>query len=195
MTIPNRSASGLLARVAGAALIAITFISIAKTPFAPRAAAQNAAGYSVDSKSADGLYSTTFTTPQGVIKVNLPDAMVAGDTVSGSIYTEPTGKNETERRQNLEELNGYVIDLVGQQTAVGDKTFARNITRTITIVLLHHQQSVATATIPILATAPPSPTQITMPTGGQQGRLMKIDCPCNGLFSPQDYVKVSGIAL
>jgi len=66
MTITNRSASALLARVAGAALIAITFISIAtKTPFAPRAAAQNAAGYRVDSRSANGLYITTFTTPQG----------------------------------------------------------------------------------------------------------------------------------
>ena len=74
----------MLARVAGAALIAITFISIAKTPFAPRAAAQNAAGYRVDSRSADGLYITTFTTPQGVIKVNLPDDMAAGDTISGS---------------------------------------------------------------------------------------------------------------
>jgi CHAT domain-containing protein/tetratricopeptide (TPR) repeat protein len=180
----------LLARVAGAALIAITFISIAKTPFAPRAAAQNAAGYRVDSSSADGLYATIFRTPQGTIKVNLPDVMVAGDTVSGSIYTEPSGKNETERRQNLEELNGYVIDLVGQQTAVGVRTFTRNITRTITIVLLHHEQSVATATIPILTTAFPSPTQFTMPTGGQQGRLLKIDCSCNGVFAPQDYVKV-----
>ena len=103
MTITNRSASALLARIAGAALIAITFISIAKTPFAPRAAAQNAPGYRVGSTSADGIYATIFTTPQGVIKVNLPDAMVAGDTVSGSIYTEPTGKNETERRQNLED--------------------------------------------------------------------------------------------
>src|SRR5258706_3532354 len=117
MTITNRSALALFARVAGAALITITFISIGKTPFAPRAAAQNAAGYSVDSRSADGLYATIFTTPQGVIKVNLPDAMVAGDTVSGSVYTEPTGKNETERRQNLDELHGYVIDLVRQQTA------------------------------------------------------------------------------
>jgi tetratricopeptide (TPR) repeat protein len=185
----------LLARVAGAALIAITFISIAKTPFAPRAAAQNATGYRVDSKSADGLYSTTLTTPQGVIKVNLPDAMVAGDTVSGSIYTEPTGKNETERRQNLEELNSYVIDLVGQQTAVGDRTFTRNINRTITIVLLHRGQSVATATIPVLVTAPPRPTQFTVPTGGQQGRLIQIDCPCNGVFSSQDYVRLGGTQL
>ena len=194
MTRATRSA--LLARVAGAASIAITFILIAaQTPFGPRAAAQNAAGYRVDAKPADGLYATTFTTPHGVIKVNLPDVMVAGDTVSGSIYTEPTGKNETERRQNLEELNSYVIDLVGQQTAVRDRTFTRNINRTITIVLLHHGQSVATATVPISVTAPPGPTQFTVPTGVQQGRLFKIDCPCNGLFSPQDSVKVGGISL
>src|SRR6185503_3442187 len=43
--------------------------------------------------------------------------------------------------------------------------------------------------------APPSPTQFTVPTGGQQGRLIQIDCPCNGLFSPQDYVRVGGISL
>src|SRR5580765_9046320 len=156
MTITTGSTSARLTRAAGAALIAFTFISIATlTPFAPRAAAQNATGYRVDSKSADGLYITTFTTPQGVIKVNLPNDMAAGDTVSGSIYAEPTGKNETERRQNLEELNRYVIDLVGQETAVGDRTFTRNIAGTITMGLLQHGQSLATAAIPILATAPP----------------------------------------
>ena len=195
MTITNRSVSAFLARVTGAVLIAITFISIAETPFAPRAAAQNAAGYRVDSNPAKLLYITTFTTPQGVIKVNLPDAMVAGDAVSGSIYTEPTGKNETERRQNLEELNSYVIDLVGQQTAVRDRTFTRNINRTITIVLLHHGQSVATATIPILVTAPTRPTQFTVPTGGQQGRLLQIDRSCNGVVSSQDYVRIGGTQL
>jgi CHAT domain-containing protein/tetratricopeptide (TPR) repeat protein len=200
MTITSRSTSASLARVAGAALIAITFVAFAtNTPFAPRAAAQNAAGYRVESKSADGLYATTFTTPQGTIKVNLPDDMAAGDTISGSVYTEPTGTNETERGQNLDELNGYVIDLAGQKTAVGERTFTRNInrsgTRPGTIVLLHHEQSVATATIPTLVTAPPRPTQFTVPTGGQQGRLLQIDCPCNGVFSPQDYVRVGGISL
>ena len=192
MTITNRSVSALLARVTGAVLIAMAFIAIANTPLSPRTAAQTAAGYRVDSRSADGLYATIFTTPHGTIKVNLPDAMVAGDTISGSIYTEPTGKDEAERRQNLEELNSYVIDLVGQETAVRDRTFARNINGTITIVLLRNGQSAATATIPILPTALPRPTQFTVPTGGQQGRLLKIDCPCNGAFAPQDYVTVGG---
>ncbi|MGH9873551.1 MAG: CHAT domain-containing protein [Pyrinomonadaceae bacterium] len=179
-----------------AALISISVVLIAgQTPLGTHAAAQNASGYRVDSNTANGLYTTTFTTPQGAIKVNLPDDMAAGDTVSGSIYTEPTGKNETERGQNLIELNGYAIDLEGQKTTVGTRTFSRSVHGTFSIVLLHHGQSVATTTIPISTTAPSNPTQFTLPTGGQQGRFIKIKGPCNGVFSPQDYVKVGGTTL
>src|SRR5882762_7305870 len=122
--------------VVAAALVTISLVLITnQTPLATLAAAQNATGYRVDSNTNNGLYVTNFTTPQGLIRVNLPEVMVAGDTVSGSIYTEPTGKNETDRSQNLEELNSYVIDLVGQETAVGDRTFTRSIKGTITIVL------------------------------------------------------------
>src|SRR5215470_20128516 len=105
MTITSRSTSVWLARVAGAALISIAFILIAPTtPFDPRAAAQNAAGFKVDFKSDNGLCTASFTTPQGIIRVNLPDDMAAGDTISGTVTTEPTGQNDAERAQNLTEL-------------------------------------------------------------------------------------------
>jgi CHAT domain-containing protein/tetratricopeptide (TPR) repeat protein len=197
MILKNRTAFDLLVRVAVVVLISLAFILIATstTQLTPRAAAQNAGGYRVESRSENGLAITIFTTPQGVIKLNLPDVMVAGDTVSGSIYPEPTGKNAAEQQQNLDELNGYVIDLVGQQTPVRDKTFTRNINGTVTIVLLHRGQRVANATVPVLATAPPRPTQFTVPTGGQQGRLFQIGCPCNGVFSAQDYVRIGETSL
>jgi len=187
----------LLARVAGAALIAITFISIAKTPFVPRAAAQNAAHYEIDSIFANGLSITTFTTPQGVIKVNLPDDMAAGDTISGTVTAEPTGQNDAERAQNLAELNRHVLVVEGQQTLVGAGTFSWSIPRPLntnskSMSLLQRGQSAATTTIPISATPPPSPSQFTIPTGGQQGRLIQIKGPGNGIFSPQDYVKIGG---
>lgn len=198
MTITNRSFSALLARVTGAALISIVFILIAtKTPFDPRAAAQNAAGYRVDSRSANGLNSTTFTTPQGVIKVNLPEDMAAGDTISGTVTAEPTGQNEAERAQNLAELKSHVLVFEGQQTPVGAGTFSWSIPRPLNmnsknISLLQRGQNAATSTIPISATPPPTPAQFTLPTGGQQGRLIQIKGPGNGIFSPQDYVKVGG---
>jgi CHAT domain-containing protein len=200
MTITNRSASALLARVAGAALIAIIFISIAKTPFAPRAAAQNVAGYRVDSSSANGLNITTFTTPQGVIKVNLPDDMAAGDTISGTVTAEPTGQNDAERAQNLAELKRHVLVVEGQQTLVGAGTFSWSIPRPLNpnsknFSLFQRGQNAATTTVPISATPPPSPSQFMIPTGGQQGRLIQIKGPGNGIFSPQDYVKVGGTIL
>ena len=191
----------MLARVAGAALIAITFISIAtKAPFAPRAAAQNAAGYRVDSRSADGLLVTTFTTPQGVIRVNLPEDMAAGDAISGTVSAEPTGQNDAERAQNLAELKRLVLVVEGQQTLVGAETFSWSIPRPLNsnsknISLLQRGQNAATTTIPISATPPPSPSQFTIPTGGQQGRLIQIKGPCNGIFSPQDFVKIGGTLL
>jgi CHAT domain-containing protein/tetratricopeptide (TPR) repeat protein len=201
MTITTRSTSGFLARVAGAALIAISFILIANPkPFAPRAAAQNAAGYSVEFKSANGLYTATFKTPQGLIKVNLPDDMAAGDTISGTITAEPGGQNDAERAQNLADLKSYALLVEGQQTLVGAETFSWSIPRPLNansknISLLRGSQNAATTTIPISATPPPSPSRFTIPTGGQQGQLIQIKGPGNGIFSPQDYVKVGGTML
>ena len=191
----------MLGRVAGVALISIALILIAtKTPFTPRAAAQNSAGYRVDSTSANGLYTATFTTPQGVIKVNLPDDMAAGDTISGTVTAESTGKNDAERAQNLAELNRHVLVVEGQQTPVGNGTFSWSIPRPLNpnsknISLLQRGQNAATTTIPIAATPPPSPSGFTLPTGGQQGRLIQIKGPGNGIFSPQDYVKVGGTTM
>src|SRR6266699_6865242 len=71
----------------------------------------NQIGYHVDTRTANGLFVTTFTTPQGKIKVNLTDDLAAGDTISGTVETEPAGKNDVERAQNQAELNGYVIEL------------------------------------------------------------------------------------
>jgi CHAT domain-containing protein/tetratricopeptide (TPR) repeat protein len=190
----------LLARVAGVALIAITFISIAKTPFAPRAAAQSAAGYRVDSRSANGLYVTTFTTPQGAITVNLPDDMAAGDTISGTVTANPSGQNDAERAQNLAELKRHVLVVEGQQAPVGEGTFSWRIPRPLNansknLALFQRGQNAAATTIPISATPLPSLSGFTVPTGGQQGRSIQIKGPGNGSFSPQDYVKVDGTML
>lgn len=197
----SSSASTLLVRVAGAALIAITFISITTiAPFAWRAAAQNTAGYRVDSRSANGLYITSFTTPQGVITVNLPDDMAAGDTISGTVTAEATGQNDAERMQNLAELKRHLLLVEGQQMLVGAETFSWSIPRPLNpnsknISLLQRGQIAAGTTIPISAIPLPNPTGFTIPTGGQQGRLLQLKGPGNGSFSPQDYVKVGGTKL
>jgi hypothetical protein len=157
----------------------------------------NQVGYHVDTKTGNGLVVTTFDTPQGKIKVSLPDDMAAGDTITGTVEVEPNGKNDAERAQNQDELNGEVIDIGGQKTKVGDKKISCTIPLTLTdaaktITLIRNGQPVGTSTVPISNTRPPAPTQFTVPTGGQQGRPIQIQGPCNGTSGPQDSVTIGG---
>jgi len=138
----------------------------------------NQVGYHVDSKTGNGLVVTTVDTPQGKIKVNLPDDMAAGDTITGTVEVEPNGKNDAERTQNEGELNGYVIEVGGQKTKVSEKKINCIIPTTLTsdaktIVLTRNNQRVATSECPISQTPPATPAQTTLPTGGQQGRDRK----------------------
>src|SRR5215831_3041873 len=88
--------------------------------------------YSAGSEVANGLVVTTFTTPQGKIKVNLTDDVAAGDTITGTVQAEPNGSNDNERAQNQAELNGYVIGLGGQKTRVGEKKISCHVPTTLT---------------------------------------------------------------
>ena len=62
-------------------------------------------------ESAWGLQSTTFETSAGRIRVDFPDDMAAGDTISGRVYVEPKGESSEQQRRNQDELNGYVFRL------------------------------------------------------------------------------------
>src|SRR5262249_5792964 len=80
-----------------------------KTKTETKVKTNNQSGDRVETKTANGLFVSTFDTPQGKIKVNLPDDMAAGDTISGTVDIEPAGKNDAERAQNQTELNGEVV--------------------------------------------------------------------------------------
>jgi len=63
---------------------------------------------------ASGLETVEFTTPQGKIKVLLPDDIAAGDTISGTVITEPTGTGSI-LQKNSDVLQGMVISLDGSK--------------------------------------------------------------------------------
>lgn len=58
-----------------------------------------------------GLTTVTFATDAGKLKLYLPEDLAAGDTISGTVSTEPNGKDANEKIANLGVLNGMVIDL------------------------------------------------------------------------------------
>ncbi|NNE68680.1 MAG: hypothetical protein HKN33_19100, partial [Pyrinomonadaceae bacterium] len=74
-------------------------------------------------ENSNGLKTAIFDTEAGRIRFNLPDDMIAGDSLTGTVYTEPAGKNEKERGKNLEKLNAHVLDVAGQNSAVSNRIF------------------------------------------------------------------------
>lgn len=79
--------------------------------FAPAARVQQQDSTKVSTGNRVGLRIVTFDTIQGDVVVNLPDDMMAGDTISGTVIARPRGQSEEERAKNLAELSGYVIEL------------------------------------------------------------------------------------
>jgi Skp family chaperone for outer membrane proteins len=151
--------------------------------------------YEVDTKTAAGLFTASFTTPNGKVNVNLTDDLAAGDTFSGTVEEEPAGRSETERSQNKSELNGYVLDIQQQQTKLAERTLTRTLPASLTIAdrtlrLLRNGKEVARTEIPISTEAQDTLTGFVLPTGGQQGKPLKIKGPCNGRFNETDFVKI-----
>jgi len=143
-----------------------------------------AQGFAVAREASGGLDTTIFSTPRGKIRVNLPNDMAAGDTISGTVVAEPEGKNQNDRAQNEGELNGYVVELEKQQSS----SIQRNITLAIpvaittsTYMILKDKKGkeVARTPVPVARTTPPV-EEFDLPTTGQQGRPVEVRGPLDG---------------
>jgi hypothetical protein len=91
------------------ALAALTLPSLLLTPIS--SAQKDKSSSSVTS---DGLRIVTLFTPRGDVKVSLPETIVAGDTISGTVATEPRGKDENEKKENADQLDNYRIKIVDE---------------------------------------------------------------------------------
>ena len=115
-------------------------------PLIPSSAQEVIRGFDEVSKTTQGgLQKVTFNTPNGRVIVNLPDEMMAGDTISGTVMAEPKGQTEEERSKNMSALNGYVIQLATPKKSDGTTDF-------------QFKAQVSTATSPFTFTLPPSST-------------------------------------
>jgi hypothetical protein len=73
-------------------------------------------GLPVRNETANGLNTTAFDTLEGTVTVNLPDDLAAGDTISGTVISEPKGKTGDEQAKNQDELSGYVVEVAQPET-------------------------------------------------------------------------------
>ncbi len=104
------------------------------------------------SKEQGDLQVTTFELPQGQITVYLPDDMIAGDTISGTVVPNPKGTGRA-AELNGTTLMGYVITVQGEKpkrnTGLPVWTIPAGAAAVVLAVTTPGGASVATANVPI----------------------------------------------
>jgi hypothetical protein len=151
--------------------------------------AQNVTG--TTNKTEFGVNTTTFQTPQGSIQVNLPDDAMAGDTLSGTVFTNPSGKNAKEKAKNSDELNGYVVEVQNQKTQVSKKVLEWTVPTgaagaTAFLILRNNAgNEVARTSVPVLPAKTDMPATsgtsgFHLPSVSQANRPMNIAGPFDG---------------
>ncbi len=133
--------------------------------------------------------------PLGQVKVYLPGDIAAGDTMSGTVTTEPAGKTETEKQNNTRKLNGLVIHEVNKASDSAEEQrwpvsggviqklkIGPALIGNLQLILLDEKgKRIDIATIPITPTPNPSaPPNFLIPQIGQTGRLLPITGPFDG---------------
>ncbi len=164
----------------------------------------------VTTKTTGGLRTMTFDTPEGKIKIYLPDDMAAGDTISGTVIAEPLGTNTEERRKNTDELNGYVVELEVEDKEIGETKISEGKLKTVSIpkdlgrgttkitISDPKGEKVITTDIqiqdsphPLQYTTPPSSQDFKLPYIGQAGEPVQVQGPFDGSFDTT-VVKIGG---
>jgi hypothetical protein len=113
-----------------------------------------------------------------MIRVNFPDDVAAGDTISGSVYSEPAGRDQKEVESNSGELTGFVVEMPGQKARTAETRFQWNVPPAVrggVTILLRDRRNrvVAQCPLPVAASAPPAVEGgIELPLGGQAGSLV-----------------------
>jgi hypothetical protein len=153
----------------------------------PSAPADSLGSTSGEVHSESGLYRVQFHVAQGTIRVNYPDDMAVGDTISGTVYTEPAGKNQKEQDQNSGELAGYVIEMENQKIPSSEKHFQWGVPVKVigggsSLVLRDPKgKVVARAVVPVdPAPVPFDRGGFDMPNGAQAGSLVSVTVPATG---------------
>jgi hypothetical protein len=93
-----------------------------KKPEQANVAAPNS-GKVTETRTGNGLHTINFDTLHGRILVYLPDDMRAGDTISGTVVTEPKGTRPEEKAKNQAKLDTYVLDLEGTKVSTNEPRF------------------------------------------------------------------------
>jgi hypothetical protein len=155
----------------------------------------------VDLRTESGLHIAVFNVPQGQIRINVPDDMAGGETISGTAFAKPAGGGSGAEERNSSALSEYSIEVDGQIHPISGKRFRWRLpVAKVASVLLRDPQKkvVARCAIPLDSTTEllrpvTSADQFDLPRGGQAGSVISVRGPFGGDFGSTT-VQVGGSA-
>ncbi|HYC39208.1 MAG TPA: hypothetical protein VEB63_01875 [Chitinophagaceae bacterium] len=133
--------------------------------------------------SEKGLTVVTFSAEQGKIYLRVPSDLTKGETISGSVFIEPSGNNARQLEKNRAELGRYTISLSGRHFPLSRATPVEWIVDTIANAQLLDSKGavVAHVGIPVSASmAPLSFSGCRIPSHGITGFPFRIRGSFNG---------------
>ena len=136
---------------------------------------------------------------RGNIRISLPSDMAAGDTISGTVIAEPSGKDEKEKQKNADVLNGYVIEVNSKHFPVSGGVIQRfvippSLVKPPEIILLDPKGN-KVSSAPLQVRPAPNTTKtpsFVIPQLGQSGNPISITGPFDG-DSSNTKVQVGGV--
>lgn len=113
--------------------------------------------------TAGGLKVVTFTADPGTVRVNLPDDMRAGDTISGTVIAEPKGNTKDERGANQTELKKLGIRLIGRADDKPEDVVVGEVITVFKYSLVNDRQSGNVITIGLMTANGQLISRLTIP--------------------------------
>lgn len=143
-----------------------------------------------------GLNTYILVFPNGSeLKINFPNDIAIGDTFSGTVQTEVTGKDEKLRARNQAEIVKSVLLLGGQPIHATEKIFTRTISPQFNandsfVVLKVKGKEVVSVQLSVSQIPAPPPTHTQLPTCGQMRRNIMVMNHGDGIIAPTDSASI-----
>ncbi|HSG31506.1 MAG TPA: SPOR domain-containing protein [Thermodesulfobacteriota bacterium] len=161
--------------------------------------AKNKVRTEIDSISA--IQNIIFDTAAGKIIVSIPEDILAGDMISGTITKEPKGKNESDMMDNLSKLDKYSVEINNETTVVSERDIKFNIPKSstggVTYMILRGASgdewarnyiTYQNSSLNIKSYEAPSPWEYQSPKIGRSSNPSVIKGPFDGNFGTTSIV-------
>lgn len=136
----------------------------------------------------NGLSTVTYETPDGRIRLNYPQSLLAGDRFTGTVVAEPAGDTAEEKAAFSNRISGYVVELNGSvETSTQEGRFQWVFPEALTalaIVLRREDGTIVSQVdapvLPDILPVGPDSDSFDLPTIGQLGHPVRITGPFDG---------------